>query len=95
MNWPDKSMQQGLPMPEWAAFNWEVQTIDGHDMTALVGALRNAREKNGKPKLILANTVKGKGVSFMEKQIGWHGVTPKADQAESARQEIQKLIENL
>lgn len=54
-------------------FGWDVQTVDGHDIEALCDAIDNAREKNGKPKMILAKTVKGKGVSFMEGKNAWHG----------------------
>jgi transketolase len=61
---------------KYASFGWDVMRIDGHDMTHVVGALEHAREVKGKPVLILADTVKGKGVSFMENQAGWHGKAP-------------------
>jgi transketolase len=65
------------PLAEkYASFGWEVMRIDGHDMDDVVGALEQARTVKGKPVVILADTVKGKGVSFMENQAGWHGKAP-------------------
>jgi transketolase len=61
---------------KWRAMGWEVREIDGHDMAAVVDALAWARGVAGKPVQILARTVKGKGVSFMENQPGFHGVAP-------------------
>jgi transketolase len=61
---------------KYASFGWEVMRIDGHDMDEVVGALEQARNVKGKPIVILADTVKGKGVSFMEDQAGWHGKAP-------------------
>jgi len=61
---------------KYAAFGWDVMRIDGHDMNHIVGALQQARNDTGRPVLILADTVKGKGVSFMEDQAGWHGKAP-------------------
>jgi transketolase len=71
------------------AFNWEVQAIDGHDLGAIEAALKKAwAAKDGKPQAIVANTVKGKGVSFMEHNIAWHGNAPKKDDADKAVGEI-------
>jgi transketolase len=62
------------PLAEkYAAFGWNVVTVDGHDIGAIRGAFRAARVARGKPTLIIALTVKGKGVSFMENQASWHG----------------------
>lgn len=61
---------------KYAAFGWDVMRISGHSMEQVVGALEQARSVNGRPVLILADTVKGKGVSFMENQAGWHGKSP-------------------
>src|SRR5579859_7183728 len=58
------------------AFNWEVQSIDGHDFAAIEKALAAAQKKGGKPHAIVAKTVKGEGVSFMENNIAWHGSAP-------------------
>jgi len=57
----------------WRAFGWHVAMVDGHDLLALVDALEKARQSRGRPTMILAKTVKGKGVSFMEGLGGWHG----------------------
>ncbi len=61
---------------KYAGFGWDVMRIDGHDMTQVVDALQQAKSVKGRPVLILADTVKGKGVSFMENQAGWHGKAP-------------------
>ncbi len=71
------------------AFNWDVQVCDGHDLAAVEKALAKAWSAgNGKPQAIVANTVKGKGVSFMEHNIAWHGNAPKKEDADKAVKEI-------
>ena len=73
------------PLAEkYLAFKWNVMEIDGHDIDRIVDAFERARKAPGRPTLILARTVKGKGVSFMENQAGWHGVAPKREQFEKA-----------
>jgi transketolase len=73
------------PLAEkYLAFKWNVMEIDGHDMDQIVDAFERARKAPGRPTLILARTVKGRGVSFMENQAGWHGVAPKREQFEKA-----------
>lgn len=74
---------------KWRAFNWDVITVDGHNFEELIPALKKARASNDKPTMIIANTVKGKGVSFMEGKIEWHGVAPTKDQAAAAIAEIK------
>ena len=73
---------------KWRAFGWHVISIDGHDFDAIINALGEARRTKGKPTFILADTIKGKGVSFMEGKVDWHGVAPDAEQAEIAIKEI-------
>jgi transketolase len=73
---------------KWRAFNWHVVEIDGHDMEEIVSALETAQTVKGKPTLIIAHTVKGKGVSFMENVPEWHGKAPSQDQAQRALQEL-------
>ena len=73
---------------KFEAFGWHVIHIDGHDYEAIEKAYHEARETKGKPTLILAKTVKGKGVSFMENQAGWHGTAPSEQQCEQAIQEL-------
>ena len=70
------------------AFNWDVQCIDGHDLDAVEKALANAQKAGGKPHAIVAKTIKGKGVSFMENNIAWHGNAPKKEDADKAVKEI-------
>jgi transketolase len=74
---------------KWRAFNWAVQEINGHSFPEIIAALEKSRTEKEKPTLILARTVKGKGVSFMENQIGWHGVAPNAEELKKALQELQ------
>jgi len=73
---------------KWRAFGWHVISINGHDFDAIIGALDEARTVKGKPTFIVADTVKGKGVSFMEGKVDWHGVAPNAEQTEIAIKEI-------
>ena len=70
------------------AFNWNVQLVDGHDLDAIAKALTNAQTLGGKPHAIIAKTIKGKGVSFMENNIAWHGNAPKKEDADKAVKEI-------
>ena len=77
------------------AFNWHVVKIDGHDIAQILSALVEARETNGKPTAILMTTVKGKGVSFMENQAGWHGKAPNDDEFAIAKAELEARIKEL
>lgn len=72
----------------YASFGWETLRIDGHDMNQIVGALEKARTMTGKPVVILADTVKGKGVSFMQDQAGWHGKAPSRQELDAALAEL-------
>jgi len=74
---------------KFESFRWDVQSIDGHDLDDIEDALKKARAaKSGRPQIIIAKTVKGKGVSFMENNIAWHGNAPKKEDAEKAVWEI-------
>jgi transketolase len=73
---------------KYRAFGWHVIEIDGHDIRRIAEAFEEAKAVKGKPTVIIANTIKGKGVSFMEDQIGWHGVAPKKEQFEQAIEEL-------
>ena len=77
------------------AFNWHVIKIDGHDYAQILAALAEARAYKGKPTAILLSTVKGKGVSFMENQAGWHGKAPNAEQFAIAKAELEAKIKEL
>jgi transketolase len=69
------------PLDEkYRGFGWDVRRIDGHNMEEVVEALESAKSHSGKPLMLLADTVKGKGVSFMENIAGWHGKTPNTDE---------------
>jgi transketolase len=72
------------------AFNWNVVTVNGHKFEELMPALQAARKSKDKPTMIIANTIKGKGVSFMEHQNSWHGSAPNKDQMNAALAEINK-----
>ncbi len=77
---------------KWRSFGWSDYEIDGHDMTQVVDALEEARMVKGKPTVIVAQTVKGKGVSFMEDKPEWHGKAPSPEQTEAALREIKEGI---
>ena len=70
------------------AFGFDLYEIDGHDLDAIEAAL-SAPVTAGKPKAILAHTVKGKGISFMENQVGWHGKAPNEEQRQQALKELE------
>ncbi|MDO4518340.1 MAG: transketolase [Bacillota bacterium] len=74
---------------KFEGFGWNVISIDGHNMEEIVDALAKARECKGRPTAIIAETVKGKGVSFMEGQAGWHGKAPNDEQTAKAIEEIE------
>ncbi len=73
---------------KFLAFNWNVITIDGHDFAAIESAVEAAKSTKGKPTAIIAHTVKGKGVSFMENQVAWHGKAPNDEQYAVAMSEL-------
>lgn len=75
---------------KFSAFGWHTMEVDGHDVAALYDALVAARDYIGAPVLIVAHTVKGKGVSFMEGDAGWHGKAPSKEQAEIALAELSQ-----
>lgn len=79
---------------KWQAFGWNVIEVDGHDIDELAGALALARNHRGRPTIIIARTIKGKGVSFMENQVGWHGNAPSAEQAGVALAELKGAQDN-
>jgi transketolase len=77
------------PLPDkWQAFGWHVQEVDGHDLSQVIEALEKARDVRGRPSVVIAHTVKGKGVSFMENNPEWHGKAPTPEQAERALAEL-------
>ncbi len=77
---------------KFEAFGWYAQCIDGHDFTQIEQALENAKASD-RPSVIICETVKGKGVSYMENQYGWHGKAPKAEEYEIAMRELNAAYE--
>lgn len=80
---------------KFSAFGWNMMVIDGHDFEQILAALESAKNCKGKPTVIVAKTVKGKGVSFMENQAGWHGSAPNKEQRDQAVAEIESYLSNL
>lgn len=80
---------------KFEAFNFHVITIDGHDFDAIEAAFKEAKETKGKPTVIIAKTVKGKGVSFMENAVEWHGAAPNDEQYAVAMADLEKEDEAL
>ena len=74
---------------KFEAFNWNVIEIDGHNYEEIIAALEKARSVKGKPTVIVAHTVKGKGVSFMENNAGFHGAAPNEDEYKQAMEELK------
>jgi transketolase len=75
---------------KWQAFGWEVFEANGHDIRSIVGTIDRAQQVRGRPSVIIAHTVKGKGVSFMENECDWHGKAPNKKQFEQAMGELDQ-----
>lgn len=80
---------------KFQAFHWHTMTIDGHDMGAIADAIDRAKENRGAPTAVIAKTVKGKGVSFMEHGVEWHGRTPDEAEYRQAFAELDAVIDGL
>jgi len=89
----DDIMPRGDLSAKWRAFGWNVIEIDGHDMEQIVSALEEVLTIKGGPTIIIAETVKGKGVSFRENVAAWHGKAPNPEQAEIALTEIRSGLQ--
>ena len=76
---------------KWKSFNWNTIEIDGHDVAAIINAVEEAKMCEEKPSIIVAHTVKGKGVSYMENDSRWHGKAPTSEQLEQAIAEIGRM----
>ena len=79
---------------KWRAFNWHVIEVGGHDMRAIDEAMSEAKGIYEKPVVIIAHTIPGKGVSFMERDYKWHGMPPNKEQAEKAITELKARIKS-
>lgn len=93
--WHGESVAERLPpytgtelVDRWSAFGWEVLEMDGHDMVDILDTLEKAHKPNGQPKVIIAHTVKGKGVSYMENDFTWHSRVPTDEELETAMREL-------
>ena len=85
-----------LPLDEkFAAFGWNVIVIDGHNFEDIDNAVTEAEKVTDKPTAIIMKTVKGKGVSFMENNVAWHGAAPNAEQYEIAMQDLDKIYASI
>lgn len=80
---------------KFKAFKWNVIEIDGHDFDAIEDALNNAKGTKGVPTCIVMKTVKGKGVSYMEDAVGWHGKAPNTEEYEQAMTELKAALAEL
>ena len=80
---------------KFAAFGWHVITMDGHDFDSIEAAFDEASKVNDKPVAIIQKSVKGKGVSFMENQVGWHGTAPNKEQYDQAMSELNAQLKEL
>lgn len=80
---------------KFKAFKWNVVEIDGHDFDAIESALENARATKGVPTCIVIKTIKGKGVSYMENAVGWHGKAPNTEEYEQAMTELKAALAEL
>ena len=89
----DKTLKLEPFEQKWKDFGWNARSVDGHDTEALKAAFARAKVNAGcgKPSVILAHTVKGKGVSFMENNILWHYRTPQGEEYEEALKELEAL----
>jgi transketolase len=91
-----KDVMPSEPLDEkFRAFNWHVIVVDGHDYDALVAAFEEAKTVKGKPTMLILKTTKGKGVSFMENNYGWHGKAPNDEQYEQAKAEVEAYLAEL
>ena len=87
--WVKEVMDIDPIVDKYKAFKWNVIEIDGHDMKQILDAFKQAKAYKGKPTVIIAHTIKGKGVDFMENVAGWHGKSPVCEQMESALEQLK------
>ncbi|MDD5496299.1 MAG: transketolase [Candidatus Omnitrophica bacterium] len=80
---------------KWKDFGWHVIETDGHDIVKMMDALDEAGDTKGEPTIIIAHTVKGKGVSFVENKVEWHGIAPKKEEYERAIRELDEALAKL
>lgn len=87
---PTEDIMPLEPLAEkWKAFNWKTKVIDGHNIAEIIEGIQWAKQNSGSPSVIIANTTKGKGVSFMEDSHEWHGKPPSPEEYEKAKKELE------
>lgn len=91
----DGNTEDVMPLEDlhgkWESFGWHVQEIDGHNIESIIDACSMARAITNKPSVIIAHTIPGKGVDFMEYDYHWHGAAPKSEQAKEALKKLRTL----
>ena len=88
-----EEVKSSYPIDEkFRSFGFEIIKIDGHDIEEIIKAFEVARNIKEKPTCIIAKTIKGKGISYMENQVGWHGKAPNEEQYKEAIKELEKGI---
>jgi transketolase len=76
------------PVSLWSAFGWQVFEVDGHDIAAFIDTVHKAKQRDGKPAIVIAHTIKGKGISFMENDYSWHARVPTQEEVQTALSEL-------
>ena len=93
---PVDSVMSSAPLDEkYASFGWSVRSIDGHDFPALNAAFDEAPWKTGRPAMVIARTIKGRGASFMENDVAWHHKAPTRDEFDHAIAELDRMAEEM
>jgi transketolase len=85
----------GSYLDKWKSFGWHVIETSGHDIEKLIAAFDKARTVKGMPTVIVAHTIKGKGVSFVENKVEWHGIAPKKEEYERAIKELDEELKKI
>ena len=85
----------GAYLDKWKDFGWHVIETDGHDIEKLIAAFDKAKTVKGMPTVIVAHTIKGKGVSFVENKVEWHGIAPKKEEYERAIKELDEELKKI
>ena len=85
----------GSFLNKWKDFGWHAIEADGHDIESMMNALDEVEKIKGKPSIIVAHTIKGKGVSFVENKVEWHGIAPKRDEYERAVKELDAELSKI
>jgi transketolase len=90
-NWTENTMRLDPLADKWRAFGWSVREVDGHDHAQLLSTFSHVPFEPGKPNCVIAHTHKGKGISFMQDQVGWHHRVPNAQELATALKELEEV----